>query len=76
MDCSKLNKLHVPLSKEIASSFFLSGFIVELEKFMCVQRPTTIQQIVRLSRFQDEVLQEIARKPLKKKSPENSMGTN
>jgi len=46
----------VTVSEEIALSFFLSGLKLELEKSMCLHRPSSIQEAVRFARLEEDVL--------------------
>ena len=52
----------IAISEELALSFFLSGLTVKLEKSVRVHRPSSIQEDVKITRLQDEVLHEMTKK--------------
>ena len=53
---------HIAIPEELALSFFLSGLTVKLEKSVRVHKPSSIQEVVRIARLQDEVLHEMTKK--------------
>ena len=52
----------IAISEELTLNFFLSGLTVELEKSVRVHRPSSIQEDVKITRLQDEVLHEMTKK--------------